>query len=172
MFGKNLSENFEVAKSFPSRQKKLKRCKSVRMHRPPSDCLFRFETKWLKSTIRWQQKLKVVDRRDKLEGVQSYSSPLKIISFLGYLALESKNVKMISYIFLRPIPVKQFTTGSLCQLINNSKNWYPWFKFVYSIFLLFIPQENSNISSNVRERKLILIWNDGYSGKFISHKIV
>jgi hypothetical protein len=30
-----LSENYKVAKSFPSRQKKLKKSKSVKMHRPP-----------------------------------------------------------------------------------------------------------------------------------------
>jgi hypothetical protein len=32
---KFLSKNVEVAKSFPSRQKKLKKCKSVKMQRGP-----------------------------------------------------------------------------------------------------------------------------------------
>jgi hypothetical protein len=32
---KFLSENFELAKSFPSRQKKLKKCKFVKIHRGP-----------------------------------------------------------------------------------------------------------------------------------------
>jgi hypothetical protein len=32
---KFLFKNFEVGKSFPSREKKMKKCKSVKMHRGP-----------------------------------------------------------------------------------------------------------------------------------------